>query len=74
MTLHQKARRARKSKAFFARLAERAALAGDKTEATRLLTASLLKRGRQTLYEVERDIAADNTRRGVHALPLALAA
>jgi len=37
MTDHQRARRAAKSKAFFARRAEVAALAGNKSEALRLL-------------------------------------
>lgn len=44
MTDHQVARRARKSKEFFARHAERAALAGNKNEATRLLTVATRKR------------------------------
>lgn len=43
MTDHQRARRARKSKAFFAKLALRAAEAGDKREAQRLLTAATFK-------------------------------
>lgn len=49
MTDHQRARRARKSKAFFARHAERAALAGNAKEASRLLTAALRKQATQHL-------------------------
>lgn len=44
MTDHQRARRAAKSKAFFAKLAERAAIDGDKPEALRLLVAATRKR------------------------------
>lgn len=51
MTDHQRARRARKSKAFFARLAERAALAGDRKEAERLLTAATFKQATQHFAE-----------------------
>jgi hypothetical protein len=43
MTEHQKARRARKSAAFFAKLALRAGEAGDKAEAQRLLAAAQAK-------------------------------
>ena len=43
MTDHQRARRARKSKQFFARHAERAALAGNRGEAMRLHTVALRK-------------------------------
>ena len=49
MTAHQRARRARKSKAFFAKRAEVAALAGNAREATRLLTAALRKQTTQHL-------------------------
>lgn len=49
MTDHQRARRARKSKAFFAKLAERAALAGNKPEARRLYVAALRKKTTQSL-------------------------
>ena len=49
MTDHQRARRARKSKAFFARHAERAAIAGNAKEAARLLTAALRKQTTQHL-------------------------
>lgn len=44
MTPHQRARRAAKSKAFFAKLAERAALSGNRPEAERLLTWAIRKR------------------------------
>lgn len=43
MTDYQRARRARKSKQFFAKLAERAAMGGDLPEANRLLTAARYK-------------------------------
>ena len=49
MTDHQRARRARKSKAFFAKRAEVAALAGNAKEAARLLTAALRKQATQHL-------------------------
>lgn len=51
MTDHQRARRARKSKAFFARHAERAALAGNAQEAMRLATVATRKRTVQKLAE-----------------------
>ncbi|USN14484.1 hypothetical protein PAPPERLAPAPP_01150 [Brevundimonas phage vB_BpoS-Papperlapapp] len=49
MTDYQRARRARKSKAFFAKRAEAAALAGNAKEAARLLTAALRKQATQHL-------------------------
>lgn len=49
MTDHQRARRARKSKAFFAKLAERAALANDRAEAMRLHTWAIRKKTQATL-------------------------
>jgi len=49
MTDHQRARRARKSKAFFAKLAERAALANDRAEAVRLHTWAIRKKTQATL-------------------------
>jgi hypothetical protein len=51
MTDHQRARRARKSKIFFAKLAERAALAGNLRETERLLTAMSRKRFVQHITE-----------------------
>jgi hypothetical protein len=51
MTDHQIARRARKSKAFFAKRAEAAALAGNKTEALRLLTVARRKGTTQRLAQ-----------------------
>lgn len=54
MTDHQVARRARKSKEFFARHAERAALAGNKNEATRLLTVATRKR---TVWRIAATVA-----------------
>lgn len=49
MTDHQRARRARKSKEFFAKLALRAVEAGDKLEAMRLATAAQRKLTTQKL-------------------------
>lgn len=43
MTDHQKARRARKSKAFFAKRALAAATTGNRTEALRLLSVATRK-------------------------------
>jgi len=57
-TPHQIARRARKSKAFFAKLAQRAALAADQPEALRLLTASQRKRHVQACFEPVARVAA----------------
>lgn len=51
MTDHQRARRARKSKQFFARHAERAALAGNRGEALRLQTVAIRKGTVQRLAE-----------------------
>lgn len=58
MTDHQKARRAAKAKAFFAKLAQRAAIAGDKPEALRLLTAATRKRTEANLSLAILSIAA----------------
>jgi len=58
MTDYQKARRAAKSKAFFAKLAERAAIAGDKPEALRLLTAATRKRTEASLSAAILSLAA----------------
>ena len=51
MTDHQTARRARKSKVFFARLAERAAMSGDAAEANRLMAWTLRKRAAQNIAQ-----------------------
>lgn len=64
MTDHQTARRAAKSKAFFARLALRAAEAGDAREAERLLTWATRKRTVQRITQavIRVDAAASAAR------------
>lgn len=51
MTEHQRARRARKSKVHFAKLAERAALQGNTAERDRLIAWTLRKRTVQRITE-----------------------
>lgn len=51
MTDHRTARRARKSKVFFARLAERALLEGKSQEANRLMAWTLRKRAAQNIAQ-----------------------